>query len=325
MFKSGSLVEFLNIYLVENLTESIVASLIVVPLVAWLVKSPAARVRYLMLPVVLPVVGPPLYYLLVPHRQELPVIPLDRILGLKQGLSFVTQWPAFTTVFAVVLSGAAAYFLARGAIAVASTFFLPRRFPGLGPGQKERVHAMLAPLLARSGLPMPVILETPSRHPSCCAFGLRRPHLLISSGLLKALDDVHLEAVMAHELAHFLRRDQGLNLGLLALRSFFFFNPLVHLLCWAIVQEQELAADAVAVRLGQRPLTYAESLLQVFRQAFRASDIWEPVASGFLGYGASIRRRIEAVLESGGLEAPHRRPLLFALTGSLFVILFFIC
>lgn len=324
MFNSGSLVEFLNIYLVENLTQSIVAALIVLPMAAWLVKSPTARIRYLLVPLLLPVVCPPLYYILVPNRQDLPVIPLDRLLGLKQGLAFVSEWPAFATLFGLAIIVAASYSLCRGAIAVAATFYLPWRYPLLDRGQEARLSAMLAPLLARSRLRRPVMLESPSWHLSCCAFGLLQPYLLLSRGLLRGLDDAHLEPVVAHELAHFLRRDQLLNLGLVALRSFFFFNPLVHLLCRAIRQEQELASDVLALRLGQRPLTYAQSLVKVWRQGFGAPEVWEPATSGFLT-SATVQRRVTAILKRGGTEGPERRPLLFAVTGALVVILFFVC
>ncbi|HLB11666.1 MAG TPA: M56 family metallopeptidase [Dehalococcoidia bacterium] len=325
MFDSGSLIEFLNIYLVENLTQSIVAASIVLPLMVWLVRPAAARIRYLLVPLILPVVSPPLYYLAVPGRQELWVIPLDRLLGLKQGLSFVMQWPAFTTVFGMALIVAAIYFLARGAVAVAAASYLPRRYSGLPPGQQKRVNVILAPLLARTGLRGPVILESPSPHLSCCAFGLRRPYLLVSRGLLESLDDEHLEGVVAHELAHFLRRDQFLNLGLLALRSFFFFNPFVHLLCRGISHEQELACDALAIRLGQRPITYAESLVLVWRQAFRSPDTWERATFGFFTQPALVRRRVTAVLEMNSPEGSERRPLLFAVTAFLTFVLFFVC
>lgn len=325
MFNSSSLVDFLNAYLVENLTQSLVAALIVVPISAWLVRSSRARIRYLLVPLLLPVFCPPLYYVLVPGRRDLPVIPLDRLLGLKQGLSFVSQWPEFTTVFTLAFLAATLYFLGRGAIALTAALYLPHRYPRPIPEQERRLDRLLAPLLARAGLPRPLILQSPSWHPYCCAFGFRRPYLLLSTGLLESLDDAHLEGVLAHELAHCLRRDPFLNLLLLTLRSFFFFNPLVHLLCRAVTQEQELACDALAIRLGQSPLTYAESLVKVWRQGFSVPALWKPAASGFLTEPAALHRRVIAVLEKKGLERAEYGRLLVVVTGSLLVGLFFIC
>lgn len=324
MFGLISPIELLNVYIVESLAQSIVASLLVLPVVVFFVKSPAARVRFLLAPLVLPAVGPPLYYLLVPNRQQLPVIPLDRLLGLKHGLSFVSQWPAFTTAFAIAFILATLYFLTRGAVAMAVASYLPRRYARLTLQQGRRLGGLIAPLVARSRLANPILLLSPSPYPSCCAFGLRRPYLLVSRGLLECLDDEHLEAVLAHEIAHFMRRDQYLTLAILALRSFLFFNPLVHLLCRAISQEQEMACDALAIRMGQRPLTYVQSLLRVCRQAGVPSQ-WEPATSGFLTRSAIVHRRVTAILDRGGVEGPERRPLWLAVIGSLSVILFFIC
>jgi beta-lactamase regulating signal transducer with metallopeptidase domain len=324
VFSSSSLVELLNIYVVENVTHSLVAALVILPLVVWFVKPPAARIRYLLVPLLLPIFCPPLYYSLFPGRQELPVLPLDKLLGLGEGLSFLGQWPAFVMVFGAVLLLATLYFLVRGSIAVATTFYLPLRYPRLASGQKERIERMLAPLLARAGLSSPVILQSPSWQPLCCAFGLRRPYILLSRGLLEGWDDEHLEGVIAHELAHFLRRDQWLNLMLLALRSLFFFNPIVHLLCRAVAQEQELACDALALRLGQRRLTYAESLLKAWRQGPVVPALARPTVSGFLSQPAALRRRVLAVLD-GGAEGPGHGHLLVAVTAGLLVALFFVC
>lgn len=318
-------IDLLNVYIVENLAQSIVASLLVGSIVVFLVRSPAARSRFLLVPLVLPALGPPLYYLLVPHRQELPVIPLDRILGLKQGLSFVSQWPLFTTIFGIAFILALLYFLTRGAIAVAVAQYLPRRYSRPPREQTERLEGIITPLLVRSTVRRPILLQSRSPYLSCCAFGLRRPYLLISAGLLEDLDDEHLAAVLAHELAHFMRRDQYLNLAILAIRSFLFFNPFVHLLCRAISLEQELACDALAIRMGQRPLVYAQSLVRVSRQSGHSGALREPATCAFLTRSASLRRRVNAILERGGIEGPERRPLFFGVTGSLLVLLFFIC
>ncbi|MDP2727916.1 MAG: M56 family metallopeptidase, partial [Dehalococcoidia bacterium] len=230
-----------------------------------------------------------------------------------------------TTAFAIAFMVATLYFLTRATIAIAVAFYLPRRYPRLAHQQGRRLEGIIAPLLARFGLEQPTLLQSPSPYLSCCAFGLRHQYLLVSRGLLEGLDDEHLEAVLAHELAHFLRRDQYLNLVILALRSFLFFNPLVHLLCREISQEQELACDALAIRMGQRPLNYAQSLLIVCRQGSRVPTLWDPATSGFLTRSATMRRRVTAVLERGGMEGPERRPLLFAVTGSLSLGLFFVC
>ena len=325
MFNAGSLLDSINVYLAENLAQSIVAALLVLPLLLWVVKSPSARIRFLLVPLALPVVFPPVYYLLVPSRQELPVIPLDRILGLKQGLSFLSQWPDFTAALALAFGLATAYFLARGMLAAAAVIYLPRRYPKVDQVHEIRIERMLDRLVARRRMTRPALLQGPWPNLTCCSFGFRRPYLLLSRGLLEELDDEHLEGVVVHEMAHFLRRDQYLNLALLALRSFFFFNPVVQLLCRAIQEEEELACDALAVRLGVLPRTYAESLVKVWWSGPGPATRWEPATTGFLNTRSAVRRRVAAVLDRGGTDGPGHNRLLLALTSCLLILLFFVC
>ena len=71
------------------------------------------------------------------------------------------------------------------------------------------------------------------------------------------------EMVMAHERAHLHRGDAVANLAVVALRSAYWFNPLLHWASTRFRQDQEMACDAMV--LGQFPdrrRSYAEAMLK---------------------------------------------------------------
>lgn len=71
------------------------------------------------------------------------------------------------------------------------------------------------------------------------------------------------EMVMAHERAHLRRGDAVANLAVVAMRSAYWFNPLLHWASTRFRQDQEMACDAMV--LGQFPdrrRSYAEAMLK---------------------------------------------------------------
>jgi Zn-dependent protease with chaperone function len=127
----------------------------------------------------------------------------------------------------------------------------------------ERVGARFrasGAIRARAPLPAAARLETDAR--IAVLAGLRRPCILVSRGLLAAIDDDELDAVVAHELAHHVR---GGNLGMLALwlaRSAQAHSPAALILFRQIVETQELRCDALAARATGAPAALASALLK---------------------------------------------------------------
>lgn len=93
--------------------------------------------------------------------------------------------------------------------------------------------------------------------------GIRRPVLVVDEDLVTRLDDLELQGVIAHELAHIRRRDNLMAFVLGIVRDLAFFVPGGR---WALRQlhaERELAADQLAVRTTRRPGALASGLLKV--------------------------------------------------------------
>src|SRR6185295_17699651 len=123
------------------------------------------------------------------------------------------------------------------------------------------------------------------------SWGWRRPTILLSRDVFD--DPSSADAVLAHELAHFRRRDWGSLLFARTVVALFWFNPLVWLLERALLHETEQAADAEAVQTIQ-PARYAETLLKIARppQGFAAAA--NSMAAG------PLSRRILRVLQGQG-------------------------
>ena len=76
-------------------------------------------------------------------------------------------------------------------------------------GPDHRLHAIVARLAARGGLPQPRVYVIPQESPNAFATGRNPSHAAVAAteGTLQILDDEELEGVIAHELAHVKHRD----------------------------------------------------------------------------------------------------------------------
>ena len=138
-------------------------------------------------------------------------------------------------------------------------------------------------------------------HPQAFCSGLLRPRIYVSTATLAVLEPAELEAVIAHESHHAMRRDPLRMLAAEVLADTFFFLPALGHLARRYRQLAEVAADAAAINAGgTAPL--ASALL-------RFSDRPAAAKSG-IGITAE---RVEHLL---GEPPPLRLPLA-ALAGSL--------
>jgi TonB family protein len=121
--------------------------------------------------------------------------------------------------------------------------------------------------------------------------GLVSPRILWPAGLSDRLSDEQLEAVLAHEVCHVVRRD---NLGAavqMAVEIVFWFHPLVWWIGARMVAERERACDEEVVRMGTNERSYAEGILKVCGFCLRAPAAFRA------GIGVShLTQRIERIL-----------------------------
>jgi bla regulator protein blaR1 len=122
-------------------------------------------------------------------------------------------------------------------------------------------------------------------------FGIRRPVLLLPSGITNCLTPPQLEAILAHELCHVRRRDNLASAIHMAVEAVFWFHPLVWWLGARLMEERERACDEEVLVLGSEPQVYAEGILKIC-ELYLASPL--PCVSGVTG--ANLKKRIEEIM-----------------------------
>lgn len=81
---------------------------------------------------------------------------------------------------------------------------------------------------------------------SPCIYGIINPKILLPKEL-KEKDNIALESIFMHELAHYKRKDMITNYILLIIASIHWFNPFIHYIFKKIRQVMELATDEIAL------------------------------------------------------------------------------
>jgi hypothetical protein len=134
---------------------------------------------------------------------------------------------------------------------------------------------------------------------TAAVMGVAQPCLLLPASLVTGQPVGHLQAVLAHELAHIRRRDYLVNLGQLVIEALFFFNPFVWWISRQIRVEREACCDALAVSVTRSPADYSQALVDL---ALPCAAHGALTAFGDRGRPSLLRDRIQRLL------TPHYRP-----------------
>jgi bla regulator protein BlaR1 len=135
------------------------------------------------------------------------------------------------------------------------------------------------------------------------SWGWLRPIILIDNDTLNRTDEAM--GVLAHEVAHIVRRDWAMLAMSHIAVALFWFNPLVWILKRAAVQAAEEAADAAAVETTV-PTHYAQILLN---SVGRRSGIATLAAHGMSCEPRDLARRVRRVLNAPRFIAGSAWPL----------------
>ena len=90
--------------------------------------------------------------------------------------------------------------------------------------------------------------------------GWLKPVVLVPVGAFTGMHPHHLEAILAHELAHVRRHDYLVNLFLTLVETVLFYHPAVWWVSRQVRVERENCCDDIAVGLCGDPLVYARAL-----------------------------------------------------------------
>ncbi len=150
--------------------------------------------------------------------------------------------------------------------------------------------------------------------PAVC--GLLRPVILLPRELAEKLSPAQLRAVLLHEIFHLRRKDVWVNCAQALLQIFYWWHPLLWVANARIRRVREEAVDdAVMLALRDDAETYAPTLLEVAKLAFR-----RPLMSlglvGIMESRSALRQRIERLVD---FRAPRKAGLTFASLCGIFI------
>lgn len=173
----------------------------------------------------------------------------------------------------------------------------------------QRLQVLAERLAQRLHAPRPRVMLCSNECPLALTYGLFRPAILLSTGMLDLLDSREREAVLAHELEHIARRDYLVTWLATVLRDAFFYLPTSHIAYRQLQDEKELACDDLVVSATHRPLALASALAKVWLRAVEPPRLSRLSAAQYIeGAGASLKERIERLLALSGSPDSAIRP-----------------
>lgn len=198
-------------------------------------------------------------------------------------IEITPRWPLFA--LGTWLVGAAmllAWFL------VARSRFLR----SIGP-RRSADHTLagnaLRHLLSEGRISRPVSLTLSERLTSPVALG--SDEICLPERALSELDPIRMESILAHELAHLVRRDPSWLTAARVIEAVFFFQPLNILARRHMQEAAEFASDAWASTRVARPLDLAHCLARVAEWTIASPRL--PVPAMAERRGAVLVRRVQ--------------------------------
>jgi TonB family protein len=126
-------------------------------------------------------------------------------------------------------------------------------------------------------------------------WGVKRPRIILPAAARTWTDD-RIRVVLAHEIAHVVRRDWLLQTAAEVVRCVYWFNPILWIACAQMRQESEQACDDTVLQAGIDGRVYAGHLLEIARVFRRHRAAWVPAAA--IAHRSSLERRVCAMLNS---------------------------
>jgi beta-lactamase regulating signal transducer with metallopeptidase domain len=122
-------------------------------------------------------------------------------------------------------------------------------------------------------------------------FGIFSPTLLLPEGIASSLAPEQLDAIVAHELCHWRRKDNLTAAIHMIVEVLFWFHPLVWWLGNRLIVERERACDENVVQAGKNRQVYAEGILKVCQLYVEPPLLCTAGVSG-----GTLRKRIEEIM-----------------------------
>ena len=129
-------------------------------------------------------------------------------------------------------------------------------------------------------------------------WGWRRPLVVVPRQLIDDLSPQQLRSIVAHELAHLVRRDHWANVFVFIVKGLLWWNPVVWWADRELRAAQELCCDAIAIdRCNADRRSYAATLLKAL-DFIQTEPLAPRALAAGMGSRGSILRRFEMIGET---------------------------
>jgi len=163
----------------------------------------------------------------------------------------------------------------------------------------------LAALCRRAGVRGRVRLSTSPTLPGPITLGILRREICLPERALAALSAAQVRAMLAHELAHVVRRDALRFHALAFLERVFFFQPLNRVARRRLHETAEILCDDLAVRWTDHRLALASCLTEIARWMVGGRRVLP--APGMAHSRSRLGQRVERLLDDRRSPRPERR------------------
>ena len=146
------------------------------------------------------------------------------------------------------------------------------------------------------------------------AIGYLKPVVLLPLGMISGLTQNHVEAIIAHEIAHIKRYDFLVNLIQTFAETLFFYHPSVWWMSAIIRIERENCCDDIAVDICGDSLTYSKALVSIQQMKEHESSF----ALAITGNENQLLRRIKR------MNAKNKTRITYGIKFAAFAVLILI-
>jgi|GEM_PF-1092222 len=172
------------------------------------------------------------------------------------------------------------------------------------PVDHRAVESLAEEIRDLLGIQRPIRLRSTESTGMPVTFGLFRPTVLLPAGATR-WPQIKLRSVLLHEFAHVARRDcLSQAIARLAL-AIHWFNPLAWLAVKRLRIERETACDDLVLQAGQRPVDYADQLLDIVR-SLRVAPL-ASIAGLTMARRSHFEGRLLAILDARRCRRPLTR------------------
>jgi len=172
------------------------------------------------------------------------------------------------------------------------------------PIEAGPASTMLARLTAGSSLGRRIRLSSSTRVDVPIAVGVLRPEIVVPERALYELEPAELESLLAHELAHLVRRDPAWRLLAGCFHRILFVQPLNRIATLQLESASEVLCDDWAVERTERPLALARCLTEV--AGWVASPLGASVPA-MARSGSGLGHRVRRLVAAGDGLSPRQR------------------